>query len=109
MHLKLHVIQSFNELRTFIFFAGGKRNERLILPLNSSLSVTLDKKEVIDLFTPMVTSSSTWENRGLVFKISDSHEVIKCFELNWDIPYFTRTPLWKGRKKNLKKMKWNVL
>lgn len=43
------------QLRTFIFFAGGKRNEQRILPLNSSLSVTLDKKEVIDLFTPTVT------------------------------------------------------
>lgn len=28
------------------YVAGGKRNEQLILPLNSSLSVTLDKKEV---------------------------------------------------------------
>lgn len=50
--MKLYAIKSFNELRTFISFAGGKRDEQLILPLNSSLSVTLDKKEVIDLFTP---------------------------------------------------------
>ena len=64
VRLKLHVIKSFNESRTFFFFAGGKRNEQLILPLNSSLSVTLDKEEVIDLFTPTVTSSLTWEIRG---------------------------------------------
>lgn len=31
----------------FFTIAGGKRNEQLILPLNSSLSITLDKKEVI--------------------------------------------------------------
>ena len=60
------MIQSFNELRTFPFLAGGKTKGQLILPLNSSLSVTRDKKEVIDLFTPTVTSSSTWEIRGLV-------------------------------------------
>ena len=54
------------------FFAGGKRNEQLILPLNSSLSVTLDKEEVI-------SSNLTWEIRGLGFKICDSHKVIKYF------------------------------
>ena len=63
------------QLRTFIFLQGGKRDEQRILPLNSSLSVTLDKKEVIDFFTPAVTSSSTWENRGSGSKISDSHEI----------------------------------
>lgn len=66
--MKPHAIKSFNELRTFISFSGGKRDEQLILPLNSSLSVTLDKKEVIDLFTPREIQAQRGKLGNLVSK-----------------------------------------
>lgn len=70
--------QKLQWIKNIFFFLRkqGKRNEQLTVPLNSSLSVTLDKKEVTNLFTPTVTCSSMWEIRGFGFIICDSHEII---------------------------------